>query len=781
MKPIEESQLAVLSPLEKPDCARLLNDIKDSLNRASQINLWNRLQHNHFTRYVWWPGSTMDDWSTRKIPQPGARPPLPWPNAANLRVRLADAVVNDWRDLLSVAESRTPVSIVPAMLDLDDGDRLMKAAGWGAVYEYYAEQAELELHRARSSWKDIAWEYGHSILYVGWRREMQEQKRTLDGDTVVQLMAWLMMRNSGMPPTLEMQATAEGTAAVVVFAPDATDELVRALRAIDPEMPESEARRIAPKLRSGKPVDYAVPVTVNERPDVRAMIPGLHVFYPPETVDIQQAQFVVTPEWLSDVQMRERVVTEGWDKDVVEDIINNAQPGRATFFDGISFGTYLAQPINWALTGGMVGMGVQAWDPAGEQSCRQWQLLTVRYRATNPETKVPVMYTTTFHPDCVEGGRRGDGETGRHGEKSYVFHGWSMDDHARYPFADYKREEHAPSLWDSRGVGELAYSEQNELKEMADFCYNNAQITLRPPYEVSSRSEMAAKDLGPGAKVVTSSSFGQGLKKIDIGGDPTPATLVTQMALARSNDYFKRGNSPEMDPIAKQTTQQARVDDYMRCAKRFARLLFATIQQYAPDEIRAGAVNGEARSLYLTRRDIQGSFSVGMDFDVGDLDPKSIESRAKMLREFIAPLDNQGLIQIAPLLKVMMRTLFPKSGASLVATGDEARKQQVDLAKRNLVYALNGVEPDYVSGGNPKLREEVTMEILRQPAMDTDGKPVLTDTGMVHPGRAQMIVATDPTAATLVENLLKHEQFEGQQQDNVEIGRKGVKELQPVA
>jgi hypothetical protein len=461
----------------------------------------------------------------------------------------------------------------------------------------------------------------------------------------------------------------------------------------------------------------------------------------------------------------------------VEDIIANAPPGRATFFDGISFGTYLAQPINWALTGGMIGMGVQAWDPAGEKNCRQWQLLTVRYRATNPKTGVPVMYETTFHPDRVMGGGKDEGGRMKdEGARNYVYHGWSKNDHARYPFADYKREEHAPSLWDSRGVGELAYSDQNELKEMADFCYNNAQITLRPPYEVSARSEMAAKDLGPGAKVVTSSAFGQGLKKIDIGGDPTPATLVSQMALARSNDYFKRGNSPEMDPIAKQVTQQARIDDYMRCAKRALRLMFATIQQYAPEEIRAGAVNGQAQLLNLTRHDIQGSFSVAMDFDVGDLDPKSLESRAKMLREFIAPLDNQGLI--APLLKLMMRTLFPKAGAKLVATGDEAREQQEDLAKLNLMKALSGIEPKYVSGGNPKLREQVTRDILAMPAIDPKGQPIVGENGRPLPGRAQFIASADPTAATLVENLLKHEEFEGKQQDNVEIGRKGVRELQ---
>jgi hypothetical protein len=71
--------------------------------------------------------------------------------------------------------------------------------------------------------------------------------------------------------------------------------------------------------------------------------------------------------------------------------------------------------------------------------------------------------------------------------------------------------------------------------------------------------------------------------------------------------------------------------------------------------------------------------------------------------------------------------------------------------------------------------------ILDMPAIDPTGQ-VLTNpqTGQPLPGRARAIAMSDPTANTLVENLMKHEQFEGEQQDNVEIGRRGVKQLQPV-
>jgi hypothetical protein len=759
----DEPQLAMLSPRKKPDLSRMLWEMKDALTRASNVGIWNRLQHNHFTRYLWWPGSSDDSlWSTRKVPQPGMKPPLPWPNSANLKVRVADTIINHYVDLLSVAESRTNPHILPADLDLGNQERMDKAAAWGAVYEYYAERSELELHRARSAWRDIAWEYGHSIIYVGWKREKQMEKRTLDADTVVQLLAFAFAGGKQAPPP---GSPAESKAELIVYAGDYQDMLVTALRQIDPDMTLKEAKRVAPLLKKGQPVEYCAPVVVDEQPDVRAMIPGLHIFYPPETLNIQDAQFYVLPEWVSDVTMRDRVETEGWDSAAIENIIKVAAPGRATFFDSITFGTYMAQPISWALTGGMIGMGVQNGNMTGDKSCRMWQLLRVGYKATDPDTGVPVLYETIFHPDCPN---------------DLVFHDYSIKDHARYPLADYKREEHAPGLWDSRGVGEISYSEQAELKEMADFAYNNAQITLRPPYEVSARSEMAAKDLGPGAKIVTSSAFGQGLKKIDIGGDPTPSTLVSQQAQNRAYGYFMMGMDPLMDPIAKQITQQARVNDYMKCAKRFMRLLFATIQQYVPEEVKAGAVNGQTQILDITRRDIQGNFSVFMEFDVMDLDPKSVEARAKMVREFIGPMDREGLLQLKPLLDVLMMTTFPKYGRAMVANPQDAQEQQITLANESLKNVLLGLEPDYrkLEGGNPALRKQVLQSHAMRPALDDKGQPIPGPDGRPLPGRVNEILRTFPDSLALYQNLIKAEDFQEAQQQNKEIGRTGVKPIQ---
>lgn len=760
MKLQSDTPLSVLSPMEKPDCNLLLTSLKESLNRSNSIGLWPRMEQNHNARYCWWPGQHP---SCVRPLVPGQKRPMPWPNCADLRVRLVDTVIKEYGDLLDLAERRTVAKILPALGDPTDNENMDKAAAWGSVFEYYNELAEYELQRAKAQWRGTSWEYGHGVVYVGWDEQRQMLKKTLSLEQVMELIAMEAVQASGQDMNGATASNAMDAAAMMVMDKDFNAPLIAALQRIDPEMTPREAKRVAGKLYGGKPVDYFVPKIVRAAPCLRALTPGLDVFYPPETTTIQKAQFIVMPEWWSDVEMRANVTTRGWNSEAVEAIIEKCAAGRSSFLNAIVTGWSSTSGAPWLLTGGMVGMGVMYSD-ATTENCRQWQLIRVNYRASDPETGVPVLYTTIFHPDLPD---------------QPVFHEASVDDHARYPFMEYVRESDAATMWASRGIGELSFSEQEELRFQANFCFDNAAITIRPPYEVNGRSEIADTGLAPGIRV-TSSSTGpnSGVKKIDVGGDARWSIEAQNMALSRANNYYKMGASPEMNPIAQQTAQQARVNEFILAVKQVNKLIFATIQQYCPERVKATAINGNPANLNITREEIQGEFSIFMEFDVATLDASALEARAKMFREFVAPLDNMGVIQITPLIKELMMSISPQWG-KLVNDEAGAAEQQEDLAIKNAMRALLGLEPKYISGGNPKLRQAVTQKILTLPALDEKGQPIVNEqTGQVLPGYAQTMVTARPDVAALFMNLLKHEQFEADQMSNVEIGRKGVKEIQ---
>lgn len=760
-----DSPLVSLSPTEKPDCNQLLNDLRAALNRASALNLFPRMELNHRARFAIWDGQ---DPSCLKRMKPGGKRPQPWPDAADLRVRLVDGVIMDYGDLLAIAESRVVPQVLPLLMDPNDEQGMERAADWGGVFEYYQELSEYDVVNGKSQWKDIAWEYGHGIMYCGWAEERQMVKRTIDADTVAQLVAMATMMEQqaqGMPMTAEAQQQAAAQAELLVMDKDRKPDLIATLRRMDPDMTEKEARRVAGKLRGGKPVDYFVPVIVRAMPEVRALTPGVDVFYPYETVSVQRAQFVVMPEWWSDVEMRANVTTRGWDSAAVEKVIEKCKAGRAAFWAGLAQGTTPIVVPDWFLTGGMIGLGVTSYDFSGEQSTRLWQMVTVCWRATDPDTGVPVLYRTTFHPDLPE---------------FPVFHGASLDNHAKYPFVEYKREQYANTLWSSRGVGEISVSEQEELRFQANFCFDNAAITIKPPYEINARSDGAVSGLGPGQRVLTpSSGMNAGVKKIDIGGDARWSLEVQRNARGRSNEYWKTGVEENMNPIAQQNAHQARVNDWVLAVKMLMKMMFATIQQHMPGELRVSALNGRRVNLQVTREEIQGELSVLMEYDVANMDPKSVEARAKMVREMVAPLDREGLLQVEPLLRMLMMSINPTWGRLIVANSGAARQAETDKAVDNMVRVLNGVEGKYLSGGNPRLRAEVMQRLAQQPAIDDKGQPIVDEaSGQMLPGRAAQILMTNPDAKALFDNLMKHEVFEAEQQDNVEVGRKGVKMMQ---
>jgi hypothetical protein len=738
----EDSQLALLSPSTKPDCQELLTDLRFALNRAANFQLWDRMEFCHNARYVDFPGHNR--FTCRKGLAPGTRP---WGGAADLEVRLVDQIIKENSDICVLAANRAQPHVMPADLEADDDDRMNMADLWGGVLEHYREYNEYNMQRALTELCGIGQEYGHGIMFVGWHEEKRLVKKTLDAGEVNQLLAHAFIN-----PDAD--------------APDIRDYIASLIEKIDPEILPTEARRVAGRLKTGEPCDYSVPITVRATPDWRAKTPGLDIFYPPETVTIQEAQFVVETEWLSDTQMRGNVVTwKEWDKKAVEAVIKNCRPGRAAFFAGLTTGVTSASAFTWQLTSGMIGLSIGLGDLTGEQAMRQWQIIVVRYKAIDPKTGVPVLYETTFHPDLPD---------------QPLSHKWSVDEHAQYPYVEYKREMTQPTLWSSRGIGELSYSEQEEIRAQRNFCFDNANIAIMPPYQTSPRSTVANDGLRPGMRIDAIAGQPNAVGVINVAGDSAPSIEVQKIAWNSAKDYHKQGMSEDMDPVAKQTAQQNVVSAFILSLKQAYKLTFAVIQQFAPDEIRYSCLNGMPVDVRVSREEILGQFKVYLEFDVADIDPKSIEMRGKMVGEIIQPLDNAGLLDSYGMLKLLLMSISPTWGRQMLKKPQQAQQDEISEAVMNLIKNLNGVETQYrQKGGDPNTRLQTMQQILSMPAIGTDGKPMLNpETGQPMPGRAAQIYQSDPAAAALVQRTMMNEKFLLDQQNNANVGKVGVKQAE---
>lgn len=739
---LPESQLALLSPQTKPDCDELLMDLKAALNRASNYAIWNKLEFCHNSRYCSW--NWHNPYTCRKGLVPGQKT-MPWLGAADLEIRLVDQIIKELSDISLIAARRAQPAVLPADLEMDDDNKVANADTWGSVLQYYSELEEETMQGAIAELSSIGNEYGHALLFVGWKEDKRLVKKTIPAEVVDQLIATTFI-NPDEPDTIAM--------------------LAQMVQQFDPEIQDGEAKRVANKLRPGEPCDYAVPIMVRAAPDWRCKTPGLDIFYPPETTHIQKAQFIVETEWMSDVEMRAGVQT--WEKykdSSVEAVIDKCAPGRAAFFAGLTTGVASASAYTWQLTSGMIGLSIGVADMTGEQQMRQWQIIKVSYKAIDPKTGIPVLYVTKFHPDLPS---------------EPLSHKWSVDDHAQYPYVQYKRELGAQTLWMSRGIGEISFSEQEEIRGQANMCFDNASITILPPYAASPRSNVANDGLRPGMRVDVIAGQPNSVAVLNVGGDMKPSLSVQQQAYNRAMTYHKLGMDEMMDPVAKQVAQQNVVNVFLLALRSAYRMTFAVIQQFAPAQIRINSLHGAPIDINVSREEILGNFTIFCEMDVGDLDGKGVESRLKAFAEFIRPMDNAGLIDILPALKIGLTLIFPTFARQMLKSSQQAQQDEEEAAEANLMRNLNGLESKYrTSGGNPALRIQHTQQLLQQPAVDASGKPIEDpNTGQPMPGRAAQIYMGDPAAAGLVQRTMANEQMILDQQANITTGKTGVKPIQ---
>ena len=775
---MNDENVSVLEKLDVrkvPTPGELLAQVKEALRSAGESNVWKRMRHNHDARVC--NVALHDPFTCRKPTEanlPNGLMPadiFPWPGAASLEVKLTDEIINEMGDLLQVAVSRARPEIMPKLLDTRDDRKMKLAQGWGAVAQHHTELTDYEYFTALEQWGDRAWEYGHGLIYIGWKEEKQLEKRVITGEQVLQLFTAAAVQaaldaeqmtaaEEGREPVpmedTQLRAIQESAAVdweQLLLDPTLRTRLQERLLALDPAMTANEAGRVATALRRGEEATYYVAQVLRSVPDVRALTNGLDVFCPEETRRIQHAAFVVMAEWLTRGELQGRIATDDYDKKAVETALRKGPSNLTT-------ATVLGMTeADWVLSGGTVGRPLLRVTDNKHAGAR-WQVLTVYYRAI-AQGDVAALYKTVLT---------------EFDEETPLKHECCEHMHGCYPFADYVREPKAATMWESRGVGELSFSEQDEIRIQVNQRADNASLTIAPPLEVPVGS-LGSKIFRPRAQFPVKRVGDRAFQKIDVAGDGRPSIEVEKSAMERSNRYWKRGM--EVDPIAKSNRQEKVVRDWLLAVKQVEKLRFKVIQQFTTGAVKIGALNGRAVDISLTEDEIQGEFSVQLGFDVGTLDSAKVESRAKLVKEYMVAMDRGGQLDTGPLLKLLAMGIHPSWADLIVKDSDKAAEDEQNDVADVLNAALNGIEKPYVAGKNHAARLQMLQQLINLPMLDAQGQPV-TDpqTGQPVPGRVARIVAENPDVAVLVQKRLEFEHFQDQQFDNAQTGRDGVKPVQ---
>lgn len=788
--PAESTPFNRLNPrteLSAEKIAQMIQEMEDAISEAHKLDYFTRMELNHDTRFAWWPGQTNDgrkwknDERTSAFSRlmPGQRPPevFPWNGSSDVRVRLVEEVIRDHNTWKRLALQRRQERVGPRNLSPEKNPQAA-AALWAQVSSYYDDITKREARAEAARFADIAHEYGHSLMHVGWKTEQQAVKKTLSSEQLqeaireaaiadaeaVALAGWISEGGDAAEfPGLDAEQellTAEAADRDLLRMIEAEDNanLVAELLKFDAEMPKDEAERLARSLEWGEPAEYYAVTTLHAEPTYRALTYGIDVLFPPTSSKVPSMRWIVMPEWVSEVDLRGRINDPHfpYDEDAVEAVLEH--PGKS--FNELSD---LGSASQWLLSGGGVRSGIDEDDTKKHE----FQILHVYYLAC-AVGNVRALYHTVLHAQVKD---------------QALYHECCEHAHGHYPFFSHQTEIHAPYLLASRGYGEQSFTDQDEIKGQRDSCSNNAQIRIKPPLKVplllAGGSQGGTADLRPGLRIPTKSGTNS-YEKIDVGGDSTDSQMVQQVTLDAFNAYWCRG--PKVDPELKQAFRQVMVSEFLTDYEAVKEQAFQLVQEFSPPRIRASFFNGLATSLDVSRDEIQGRVGIELDYDVGEMDPAAMKTRFEGLST-VLQFDNERLINREPILKALVSSLLPAHYRLIVADsaqrGKEETADEQDINSRILAGTLMDEASTLIPGTNHALRLQVMQRIY---GLQTDKKGAIVASQPLGPNgqlsRAQRAFAEDPEIQQLVLNRLRFHAFQLTQQENAQTGKLGV---EPVA
>jgi hypothetical protein len=758
----QDTAMTALRPRQKPDPKSMIDEIRRATGRAGDLDFYSRMEVNHWYRFCWWEGQT---WTGRKDGEDlDPRKTFPWTGASDARVPLIDEVINERVDQLMVAFDLARFRVGPRDLSADNNVQ-NRSAVWSGVAEYYQDESREEMRTAVCQWVDWADEFGHAVLYVGWKEKLQLERKTIRAADLLELRAGAALTAAQNAALVEAQAAGievedpsqlisheqqvaimagvEAMLAEDVLSTEVTEELVASILQWDPEMPESEARRIASVMSLDGEVEYFAPYVAESQPCWTALLPYIDVLYPPEVRKIQDSPWVAMTEWLTEVELREKVTAEGWSQAWVERVLE--RPGKA-----YDFGTEMwADRRNWVMSGGMVGIGVHN---TSDEDAPIYQVLHVYYRAT-AQAGVPCMYRTVLSGwvEDLEG-----------------FHEACPYAHGKYPFRERVREIRAKSMIESRGVGEVSFSDQVALKVHRDQLNDHASLQLLPPAEVPIQQGGGRfPALRPGVQIPrrTTGTGAAGINWLKPPGNPAVSERAEQDIRMSVDRYWGRGAA--VDPEVKLTRARARTGHFLGDVREVWKLTFQAIQEYAPEEIRVASVGGLPVDLQVSRQDIQGQVSLDLSFDPADFDLDTVMKKLRVLNEGLLPLDRRGSINTYNIVRAAVSAVMPQWVREIVPQSEEQTLQsEIEQEDQVLGQLLLGLEQPYIPGGDHRARLDLLQRRLQ--AKNPDGSPVA----------AVRILQANPDLAELVTNRMKFHKHQLDQQQNAVTGRVGVEPVQ---
>lgn len=686
-------RLAFYSP--KPDVNELAKELTRSLYTTSELEALNSADDIRFCR---WAGQS-DDGKKHSENLPNNRQAFPFEGASDVRNRLVDSTINELAALMTTSFERSTLSVSPT--EFND----MSVASSANLLMNWITQQKLrnDLIREAELGAQYAQHYGWTVFNVGWDQQISKRMQKITLEEVIGI-----AQQSGSETLAQLPE--------LIVNPEAEDQAIQLISMVLPDFKVKNIKKFVKDLRETGVGEIEEQYVSRNLPSVTALKPFDEIAFPPETLDLQKARVIFRRIYMTEVELRSNINEDGWNKDFVEEAATTA--GKQSWYtDPMDTITSLtASPI-----------------------IRQDNLIEIVYAYTRQldENGVPAIYCTVFSPLV--------------GQDLYAKHELLDYAHGEYPFVEFKREVLRRPITESRGIPEIAMTDQDEIKAQHDSIRDRTAFETLPPMKVVKRIGQINK-IGPGVQLPVTRADDYSWLEAPSRAPTTAFNLIERVENNHAN-YFGL-NRVTVPQIKSQLLQQNMINRWLIAWAKVYNQMFALCLQYMPQE-EIQRITGAQIPTGLS--DVANSFDFILTFNIQSLDNDLVAKKLQALAQFVVPLDTGGVLNRNAMIKMIIEAIAPESARDLIMNQDDASQQMFREVQSDIGQMMLGNEPLYKEN-------DPSAQIRLQYAQDI----------MAKNPKAQVAAQQDPVFQALMQNYVKNLQMSMMQQQNAQIGRLGV-------
>ena len=686
-----------------PHVGDLLSEYNRSMVNSSQGNLVTKFDNIRFAR---WTGQT-DDGKKHSENRPEGSPAWPFEGASDVRNRLIDSSCNELTYLLCSAFEKAEIRSSPTELT----DSTLSSTGTTLLKWIRDSKMSQQLRKEAELGAQYALQYGWSAFFVGWQQNISKRSQPITMDEIMQL-----AQQSGSQALMELPQ-------LILTAPEMAVDIIQAAV---PNATKTEAKRMVKELAATGQTTYDEEYVSRNLPEIVALKPWDEIIFPPEAADLQRARVIFRRTWMSEVELREKITTEGWNADWVELALQ--QLGKSSTFYN----------INLLPTTTMLAYNGTNYS----------NMVEVVYCYTKSmDGDAPAIFYTVICPQAASNMPQATDSWAIHERLNYA--------HGEYPFVEFRREQLRRAVVDTRGIPELAATDQDEIKAQHDSIRDHTAFTTLPPIKVVKRIG-AINKIGPGVALPVTNQNDYTFMDPP-AREPTVAFNLINRVEASHAAYFGTINAA-VPPLKTQMLQQALVNSWLTTWRSVFRQMFSLCCQYMPPE-EIQRITGSTLPHNLSA--IHDEFDINVRFDVANLDREYVSQKIQFLTQ-ISQLDVGGVLNRNRLTEMMIQAIAPEMASELILNPQQASQKMYKDVQSDIGNMLLGNEAIYQQN-DPAAQTKLQ---YAQQVMQSNQK-------------AQAALQQDPNFQALFENYVKSLQMSVMQQQNAQIGRIGVNPMQP--